>query len=86
MNEPDRWNAMVEAVRYEPSPSIDVVDRVMTSIAATPQVDSPDRPLAWAAGIAVAAALLVAVQTGLLSGGLNDPLADWLGSLTVVMQ
>jgi hypothetical protein len=85
MKQRTQFEKLVAASRGEPWPHAEVVNRVLTSISATPDVIA-DRPLQWMAGLSAAAALVVAIQTGVLSSMYGDPLGYWLSTLTVVMQ
>lgn len=83
MNKPPSFQELISASRAEASPRLDVADRVVASISATPVIAS-DRPLQWMAGLSVAAALMV--LPSLLAESFYDPMGYWLSSLTVVMQ
>lgn len=83
MKEHTQFERLIAESRREVPPPVEVVDRVLASIAATPVV-AVDRPLQWMAGLSAAAALLFVPS--LLSESFYDPMGYWLSSLTVVMQ
>ena len=83
---PLRFETLVQQARGESLPPIDVADRVVRSLATSVQPRAADWPLWWAAGLSVMAAavvLIVATQQGVW---FDDPLANWLRPLVLVMQ
>ncbi len=86
MNEMETFERLAVAARREPSPPIDVANRVLAAIAPPRPGRTVDLPLAIFSGLSLAAALValaVAIQAWSV---LSDPLAGFLGPLTVVMQ
>ena len=80
------FETLVRQARSESLPPIDVADRVVRSLAASVQPRAVDWPLWWATGLSVTAAavvLIVATQQGVW---FDDPLANWLRPLVLVMQ
>jgi hypothetical protein len=82
-----RFQTLVDRAQREPIPPLDIVDRVAERIAPAPLSATRIEWSLWgAAGLSVAAAaavLIIAFQQGVF---FEDPLADWLRPLVVVMR
>jgi hypothetical protein len=81
-----RFDALVDRGAREPLPPIDVAARVVGIIETTELPPAAFSPAWWAAGLSVAAALVVLLLASYQGALFEDPFTDWLRSLVVVMQ
>jgi len=80
------WEALVSKARQETALSLDVSPAVVERISRTSTLTTSDWPTWSAAGLSIAAAvmmMLTVIQTGV---SWNDPLGDWFSSLFMVMS
>lgn len=87
MSEPrTQFQSLVDLARQEPIPPVDAVDCVVDRIGRNRTRLENDWPTWSAAGLSVAAALMM--MTFLMQEGISwsDPFGDWLSSLTLVMS
>ena len=80
------FDALVDRGTREPLPPLDVAARVLGSIETTELPPVALSPAWWAAGLSVAAALVVLLLASYQGALFEDPFTDWLRSLVVVMQ
>lgn len=80
------FKMLVHRARREPVPPIDVVDRVAGSIESRVHPGIASWPSWGVAGLSLAAALSVLMVAAYQNVLFEDPFADWLRSLTLVMQ
>ena len=81
-----RFETLVQQARREPLPPVDVAERVVQSLESRVPPRAADWPLWWVTALSVTAAavvLIVATQQGVWC---DDPLANWLRPLILVMQ
>lgn len=80
------WETLVKRARSESAPSLDVTDRVARRLARTSTPRVSDWPVWSAAGLSVAAALLMMVTVDQLGISFEDPIDNWLSSLLLVIS
>jgi len=81
-----KFQSLVHRAQQEPTPTLDVSDRVSQRIAQQKTPREYDWPTWSAAGLSVAAAIMMmafVMQEGI---SWHDPLGDWISSLVLVMS
>ncbi len=85
-NNRTHWDALVSKAREESAPSLDVAADVAERIAWTSTLPMSMSPTWSAAGLSIAAALMMMLTASLTGVSWNDPLGDWFSSMFLVMS
>ena len=81
-----QWKALVAKAREDSAPSVDIAEQVAQRIALAPSPQLSNWPDWSAAGVSVAAAVLM-MATALLTGvSWGDPMEDWFSSMFLVIS
>jgi len=85
-NDRTHWETLVSKAREEPSPALDVTAQVAQRIAWTSTLPISTGPTWSAAGLSIAAALMMMLTASLTGVSWDDPLGDWFSSIFMVMS
>lgn len=80
------WETLASKAREASAPSLDVTDGVAKRIAWTSTLPMSTGPTLSAAGLSIAAAVMMMLTASLTGVSWNDPLGDWFSSLFLVMS